>query len=93
MKKTRLHLDELLVESFETTPGEAERGTVFGEQCTCQTACTCPGCPTCYQTCEYTCDDSECIMTCIGDTCGGGGYTCWDSCGYTCQGTCPGWDC
>jgi hypothetical protein len=40
-------------------------------------------------TCAYTCDDSECLMSCVGDTCIGGADTCWDSCGCTC----PGWDC
>ena len=89
MKKLRLSLDELRVDSFETTAEQEPRGTVMGEQqCTCLTNCTCPGCNTCNetcpQTCAYTCDDSECIMTCIGDTCGGGGWTCWDSCGGTC---------
>jgi len=97
MNKLRLSLDDLCVESFGTTPAEELRGTVVGEQeCTCPTNCTCPGCPTCDQTCPqtcYTCNDSECIMTCIGDTCGGGGHTCWDSCGYTCFGTCGPWDC
>jgi hypothetical protein len=97
MSKLKLAMDDLRVESFETTSGASEKGTVFGEQCTCRTVCTCPGCntcdATCPNTCAYTCDDSECMMTCIGETCMGGGYTCWDSCGYTCQGTCPGWDC
>lgn len=97
MNKIRLQLDSLTVESFETTAAEKAKGTVFGEECTCPTNCTCPGCPTCNetcpQTCAHTCDDSECIMTCVGETCGGGGYTCWDSCGYTCYMSCEGWGC
>ena len=98
MSKLRLQLDDLQVESFGTTPAEAERGTVLGEQqCTCPTACTCPGCDTCDatcpQTCRYTCDDSECIASCVGETCVGNVHTCWDSCGHTCNGTCGPWDC
>ena len=94
MKKLTLALDTLAVESFETTPPDAEKGTVFGEQCTCRTVCTCPGCATCDatcpNTCRFTCDDSECIPSCIGETCMGGQHTCWDSCGATCDLSCWG---
>jgi hypothetical protein len=75
MRKLRLDLDDLSVESFETTPlPRTENGTVFGqEQCTCYTQCTCPGCPTCDAscngTCAYTCEGT-CAYTCAGDTCG-----------------------
>ena len=69
MKKFRLELDDLVIDSFTTTPvRKKEKGTVFGEQCTCPTACTCPGCPTCDASCGGTCDAS-CNDTC-GDTCG-----------------------
>lgn len=66
MKKLRLELDQLTVDSFDTAVSAARRGTVVGEeQCTCPSACasncTCPGCPTCDATCN-------------GETCGG--YTC-----------------
>lgn len=68
MNKLKLRLDELAVESFGTTCAADEQGTVFGEQCTCQTVCSCPGCPTC----DYTCDDPTCVaQTCIGYTCEG----------------------
>lgn len=90
MNKLRLQLDDLTVESFDTVAAPREKGTVFGEQCTCDTACTCPGCPTCpdtcQHTCEYTCDDA----TCGGRTCDGTCYpvcppsqweTCWRICG------------
>jgi len=94
--KLRLNLDDLSVDSFDTTQSEKPRGTVFGEQCTCYTQCTCPGCPTCDATCAYTCDDATCPQcptcaascngTCAGDTCGG-------TCGYTCyEATCAGCD-
>ena len=87
MKKLTLHLEDLRIDSFSTTPAERAKGTVFGEQCTCPTACTCPGCPTCDATCDGSCGgtcDFSCGGTC-GDTCDvscGGGY----SCDYTCQG-------
>ena len=47
MKKLKLHLEDLRIDSFQTTSAEKPKGTVFGEQCTCYTQCTCPGCPTC----------------------------------------------
>ena len=82
--KLKLQLDELTVDSFPTTATEREKGTVFGEQCTCYTNCTCPGCPTCdatcAATCPYTCDDNSC-----GDTCNTCAASCYDSC-VTCVG-------
>ena len=80
MKKLRLDLDDLAVESFDTTQAQREKGTVFGEQCTCQTACTCPGCPTCYDSCNGTCGDT-CAASCNG------------TCDYSCGGTCYEWTC
>jgi hypothetical protein len=42
----KLKLEALAVESFDTTPAGAARvGTVLAQQCTCPTACTCPGAP------------------------------------------------
>lgn len=81
MKKLRL--DDLAVDSFDTTAVKhKERGTVVGEQqCTCYTACTCPGCPTCDATCANTCDDATCLQSCNG-TCQE--WTCQESCGGTC---------
>jgi hypothetical protein len=79
--KLILNLEDLSVDSFDTTAAEKPRGTVFGEQCTCYTVCTCPGCPTCdvscngtcpdtcANTCQYTCDDYSCAWTCAGNTC------------------------
>jgi hypothetical protein len=75
MKKLRLHLDDLRIDSFQTTAPEKPKGTVFGEQCTCYTQCTCPGCPTCYASCNGSCDAS----------CNG---TCGNTCDASCQGTC-----
>jgi hypothetical protein len=95
VKKIKLSLEELQIDSFATTEVPREKGTVFGEQCTCHTACTCPGCPTCDASCNGTCGDScygscgdSCYLSC-GGTCGAsceascdGGY----SCAYTCEG-------
>lgn len=86
MNRLKLHLDELAVESFDTTCRAEEQGTVFGEQCTCQTVCTCPGCPTC----DYTCDDASCV----DPTCYGQGQTCdgtcrQQGCGISQYETCP----
>jgi hypothetical protein len=73
MKKLALQLDDLTVESFETVAAEREAGTVFGEQCTCYTNCSCPGVP--------TCDETECA-----GTCGGCCTVCWDTCdGASCE--------
>ena len=63
MKKLRLKLDDLRIDSFDTTAPQKAKGTVFGEQCTCYTQCTCPGCPTCYASCNGTCD-ATCNGTC-----------------------------
>jgi hypothetical protein len=78
MHKLNLVLDDLRVESFDTTAPVRENGTVFGEQCTCYTQCTCPGCPTCNNitcpnTCAYTCDDNTCPYTCGGGCASGTG--------------------
>ena len=83
MNKLKLQLEDLLVDSFDTTPVQKEKGTVFGEQCTCYTNCTCPGCPscdaTCPATCAYTCDDASCAGSC--------GASCYGSCDYSCDCT------
>jgi hypothetical protein len=78
--KLKLDLDQLSVDSFDTTETEKQKGTVFGEQCTCWTQCgqnTCPGCPTCDASCN------TCGASCYG--------TCGASCGATCGYTCDGW--
>jgi hypothetical protein len=80
MRKLTLNLEQLSVDSFDTTAVEKAKGTVVGEQCTCWTRCgqnTCPGCPTCDNTCAYTCDDATCPAC----------PTCAASCNGTCD--CP----
>lgn len=84
MKKLTLTLDDLQVDSFPTSAGRGEEGTVFGEQeCTCPTNCTCPGCPSCDETCPNTCWET-CGNTCGQETCAyqlnpphGPWYPCW----------------
>jgi hypothetical protein len=79
----KLNLEQLAVDSFDTSIEPATRGTVFGEQqCTCPTVCSCPGCPTCqgYNTCD---NQNTCAVTCP--------YTCDD---FSCDPTCPAqWTC
>jgi len=91
--KLKLKLDDLQVDTFQTTSVQKPSGTVFGEQCTCYTNCTCPGCPTCYASCNGSCDAS-CNGTCGAScdaTCGGTcDWTCDNTCGDSCGGaTCP----
>lgn len=78
--KLKLHLEDLTVDSFDTTRVERPKGTVFGEQCTCYTQCTCPRCPTCDASCNGTCGGT-CEVSCNG-TCAGA------SCD-SCVGSCP----
>jgi hypothetical protein len=84
MRKVKLQLESLAVESFDTSPPEPEEGTVAAHQVwltagTCAVSCggSCfqTGC-SCYNTCIQTCPD-----TCWA-SCGG---TCWE---YTCADTC-----
>ncbi len=80
--KIRLSLDELAVDSFETTEAARLKGTVVGEQCSCGGSC--PGQATCDPTCPQTCDDYTCANSCDG-TCAG--WTCITRCVDTCL--CP----
>jgi len=82
MRKLKLDLDQLAVDSFGTEAPERKSGTIFGEQCTCYTQCTCPGCPTCDATCNGSCG-ATCNASCNG-TCD---YSCGGTCGYDCGGT------
>ena len=93
--KLKLHLEDLAVDSFDTSRPAQKEGTVFGEQCTCWTNCTCPGCPTCDNTAcgQHTCDAScngTCAASCNG-TCNCPAPSGWETCGgFTCDG---GWNC
>jgi hypothetical protein len=84
MKKLKLQIDDLAIESFETAPAAADEGTVVahatqGNKYTCDPAVgTCFG-YTCYETCQcvetkfdtcnFTCDPA--VGTCFGYTCAG----------------------
>jgi hypothetical protein len=99
MAKLKLQLEDLTIDSFDTSPAKKEKGTVFGEQCTCWTYCgqnTCPGCPTCGNTCNGTCDASACNGTCdasCNGTCYSCNWTCEWTCEYTCGDSCGGYTC
>jgi hypothetical protein len=88
MNKLKLRLEDLRIDSFSTEPVRKEKGTVFGEQCTCYTNCSCPGCPTCDASCNGTCNATACGS--CGASCGG---TCDYSCDYSCGGTCGEYGC
>jgi len=75
--KLKLNLEDLTVDSFDTSRALEKTGTVFGEQCTCYTNCTCPQVP--------TCGPATCAASCF-DTCGD--YTCAGSCYGTCDYSC-----
>jgi hypothetical protein len=89
MKKLKLDLDALAVDSFHPeAPVDAE-GTVHGEQLgvtawlscgrlTCGGATICGGIQTCGQTCQ--------LLTCGGPTVCGGIQTCGATCLITCGG-------
>jgi hypothetical protein len=79
MKKIRLDLDSLSIESFDTTGAADARGTVAGHA-TYQAYCSYG--LTCVDSCEGTCDGS-CVSEC--GTCGATGC---GSCGATYCGTC-----
>jgi hypothetical protein len=67
MRKLRLAIDDLRVESFDTMRAAEEKGTVFGVQATYWGEASCYD-PTCvgFNTC--TCGES-CGGTCLDETC------------------------
>lgn len=85
MKKLRLHLEDLSVESFGTGPEPAQRGTVHGRATArCNTNVSCNG--TCHLQCgTYYCVPTEgtCDNICNPQT---GGTSCAQPCVYTCDG-------
>lgn len=84
MKKLKLRMDALRVESFETVAGPgAARGTVRGNEPTA--GCTETANPECTQ--AFACETyGDCTMygSCEG-TCGN---SCVDTCQVSCYGTC-----
>lgn len=82
MKKLKLDLDQLQVESFETAAPRAGRGTVLGHKCSVPwDTSTCPPPPT------GDCESLECLDTSIqqcgysyGGTCGASPPQTYDGC-------------
>lgn len=72
MRKIRLDIDELEVESFEPGSGDAARGTVRGHG-------TQYG--SCQGSCVYTCGGRTCEAPCVVDPTLY--VTCAESCGWT----------
>jgi hypothetical protein len=82
MKKVKLDLDAIQVDTFEVTQTPSGRGTVQGHVC-----CACCGCDPCCCTCCDTCA-ATCAASC--QSC----QTCLDSCWGTCvDPTCAGRSC
>ena len=103
MRKLKLALDAIQVESFTTHSGAAARGTVDGQQRQtfgCPTwTCPAPTLDTCDQaTCDYSCNGGcgtgatcySCVQTCAV-SCQSCAVSC-DSCVATCDATCN-WTC
>lgn len=101
MKKLNLKLDDLAVESFDTTPAaRPDRGTVQGNDVSDTTCydrhCTCETngfeCETNYNCPEPTMD--TCNATCGASCTFFCSHTCpMNTCAYSCEGTCgcPTW--
>jgi hypothetical protein len=86
MKKLKLDLDQLHVESFDTRAQERTRGTVAGHVPLSYDT----NCYNCDPSLDYTCDscDVSCAGSCVdtcADTCAN---TCPATCQYSCNGTC-----
>jgi hypothetical protein len=89
MRKVKLQLESLAVESFDTRPPEPPEGTVAAHQVwltdgTCLNTCgSCfLTCGTCYDTCAQTCPNTcwaSCGGTCVENTCAN---TCFRTCVY-----------
>lgn len=87
MKKLRLELDELRVDTFATTPMAGdEKGTVHGH-----VTWTCETLP--FEDTDTTCPPPTARATCANSCYG----SCYGSCNASCQGscyiTCPGANC
>lgn len=90
MTKLRLRMEDLAVESFDSSPARPQRGTVMGQETWYPTECTCQGQYTCVESCPQTCWET-CDATCPWN------HTCWETCGLTCDDptclTCEGNTC
>lgn len=91
MNKLKLDVDQLAVESFALTTGDAQRGTVEAHSHLCPPTTICietyqPA--TCAQSCQ-SCPGDSCAFTC-GYTCN---YTCDDPSCVTCLTYCGQMSC
>lgn len=87
MRKLKLSLDDLRVDSFHAVAHPADAGTVVGHTgksyCESDSVCdTCPlscagSCQSCYDTCLFTCEDS---CQCSGNVSACGGCQTWETC-------------
>lgn len=85
MRKTRLELDSLVVESFDTAPVGVVRGTVHGQQFQVAIGGVVPGQYDTYPNCPSPlCVDTP-LASCDG--------SCAPSCGASCNGTCASCGC
>lgn len=95
MKKLALNIDELAVESFETSRDLLARGTVRGasESTEFQIICTCDSDNgTCDDSCQGGCGTGStcsCNGTCGGDTCGFCTRDATCATGFQVQCSCP----
>ncbi len=90
MKKLKLHLEELAVESFIPDRRRGERGTVAGREITqnCGDTSICTG-ASCNGSCYASCGDINCGSYYCAESwpCGGSAGT---SCNAPCVNTCDG---
>ncbi len=96
MKKLKLSLEDLKVESFETHPNNFSKGTVVGNTGSCPIPiCWSPNCNTrpddgCTWDCRNETSDITCVDECPETThCGGGGDGNPATQACTMQSTCP----
>jgi hypothetical protein len=105
MKKLKLNLDELAVETFVTDHQEGQRGTVAGYATNlcityrCDNTNLCTGGDSCDGTCYATCGDEPCNSydaacggTAYENSCAGGDCFNTDNentCEHTCLMSCP----
>ncbi len=93
MKKLRLNLDSLRVDSFQTAPPVSGHGTVRPHESLEPEPDPVPVTYDCYPTGSGTCAGGTCAAGSCAYTCGGGcsnvatcgGYTCWQTCANTCD--------
>jgi hypothetical protein len=76
MRKLKLSLEALQVDSFHATDGASARGTVPGHNWTQYAD------ESCFESCNGSCNNT-CPVSCYGG-CGGSAATCGATCGASC---------